>query len=57
MARFIFDKVDPTTHSGINLLKNEVNSFNFKKYDDDTLAEKRGITHAMFSRDYFKLFS
>ena len=33
MIKIIFNKADPTTHSGINSLKNELNVFNLKDYD------------------------
>jgi len=35
MIKIIFNKADPTTHSGINSLKNELNIFNLKDYNSN----------------------
>lgn len=35
IVKIIYNKADPTTHSGINSLKNELNIFNLKDYNSN----------------------
>jgi len=35
IVKIIYNKADPTTYSGINSLKNELNVFNLKNYNSN----------------------